>query len=209
MLDVNKQLLVIDVYVRYRVADRAQFVQSLGTEAAAKAWLSSIIMNVLGAQITATTWQEVLGSRIDAEGALVGTDFREQMRQQVLLAVFREVEAADPPLGLTVSEVKIKHLSFLAEDRATVYSRMRAEADLIARGLRADGEEEAASIRASADREKAAFLAEATQRADAIQAEGDALAIDMIIEAAGQVPELSQYVGSLEAYKLSRGLTSR
>ena len=206
VLDINNQALIIDVYARYRVADRRQFEESLGTEAAARARLTSIIMDVVRAQIAATSWQEIIGGRADVEGGVVGMDFREQMRQEALLEVFKVVEAADPPLGLTVSEVRTKHLSYPDDEVSDVYDRMRAEAGSIARGLRTRGEVDGASIRASADTERAAILAAAQQRADAIEAKGEAIALDMIIEAVGQVPGLSSYVGSLEAYKLASGL---
>ena len=205
LLDVNKQALVIDVYARYRVADRRQFEQTLGTEAAARARLTSIVMEVVRAQIAAISWQEIIRGRADGDGGVVGADFREQMRQQALLEVFKAVEAVDPPLGLTVSEVRIKHLSYPDEETSAVYDRMRAEAVSNARGLRTQGEVEAASIKGSADTERAAILAAAQRRADSIEAEGEAFAVDMIIEAVGQVPELSSYVGSLEGYKGSNG----
>ena len=206
VLDINNQALIIDVYARYRVADRRQFEESLGTEAAARARLTSIIMDVVRAQIAATSWQEIIGGRADGEGGVVGMDFREQMRQEALLEVFKVVEAVDPPLGLTVSEVRTKHLSYPDDEVSDVYDRMRAEAGSIARGLRTRGEVDAASIRASADTERATILAASQQKADAIEAEGEAIALDMIIEAVGQVPGLSSYVGSLEAYKLAGGL---
>ncbi len=66
--------------------------------------------------------------------------------------------------GIEIVDVRIKQIELPEDVQNSVFSRMRAERERIAREHRAEGEETAKGIRAVAERERTVILAEATAR---------------------------------------------
>ena len=62
--------------------------------------------------------------------------------------------AALEQYGISVVDVRIKRINLPEQNKPSVFARMRAERERIARQYRAEGEEQALSIRADADRQK-------------------------------------------------------
>ena len=74
----------------------------------------------------------------------------------------------------SVVDVRIKRLNLPEQNKQSVYARMRAERERIARQYRAEGEEQALSIRADADRQREEILSLAYKQAEKTKGEGDA-----------------------------------
>src|SRR6202008_194537 len=91
--------------------------------------------------------------------------------------------AAVDQYGITVVDVRIKRLNLPEQNKHSVYARMRAERERIARQYRAEGEEEALRIRADADRQRDEILAAAYKDAEKIRGEGDATSTRIYSEA--------------------------
>ena len=109
MPDVDGRPLVIDLYARYRIADRRQFAETLATEAGARRRLNAIVVDAMRAQVALITVEELVGTRMSQDGgALRPEDTRNQFFRRVLLEVFDQIEVIDLPLGISVSEVRIK-----------------------------------------------------------------------------------------------------
>ena len=70
--------------------------------------------------------------------------------------------------------MRIKGLDLPQEVQASVFARMRAERERIAKRYRAEGEERAREIRAGADREREVILATAYETSQKLSGEGDA-----------------------------------
>ena len=77
--------------------------------------------------------------------------------------------AALEQYGINVVDVRIKRLNLPEQNKQSVYARMRAERERIARQYRAEGEEQALSIRADADRQKEEILSVAYKEAEKIE----------------------------------------
>ena len=82
--------------------------------------------------------------------------------------------AALEQYGINVVDVRIKRLNLPEQNKQSVYARMRAERERIARQYRAEGEEQALSIRADADRQREEILSVAYKQAEKVKGEGDA-----------------------------------
>ena len=70
--------------------------------------------------------------------------------------------------------MRLKRLNLPEQNKQSVYARMRAERERIARQYRAEGEEQALRIRAEADRKREEILAKAYKEAETTKGEGDA-----------------------------------
>jgi membrane protease subunit HflC len=97
--------------------------------------------------------------------------------------------------------VRIKRIELPAEVSNSVYARMRAERERIAKEHRAEGQEAAKGIQAIADRERTVILAEARRDAEILHGEGDARAIEIYADAYGVNQEYYEFYRSMMAYR--------
>ena len=98
-------------------------------------------------------------------------------------------------------DVRIKRLNLPEQNKQSVYARMRAERERIARQYRAEGEEQALAIRAGADRQKEEILSAAYKEAEKIRGAGDAESTRIYGQAYSRNPRFYKLVRTLESYK--------
>jgi membrane protease subunit HflC len=110
--------------------------------------------------------------------------------------------------GIHVVDVRIKRADLPNEVEESVFGRMRAERDRVAKQYRSEGEEQAAKIRAEAEKEKTILLAKAYESAQKIRGEGDAASTAVYGRAYGRDPEFYAFVRSLTAYEKLMGSKS-
>jgi membrane protease subunit HflC len=103
--------------------------------------------------------------------------------------------------GVDVLDVRVKRIELPAEVSSSVYQRMNAEREVLAREHRARGREMAQGIRADADRQATVVRAEAEKTSDQIRGEGDARAAAIYAQAYGQDAEFYEFTRSLRAYR--------
>jgi membrane protease subunit HflC len=97
--------------------------------------------------------------------------------------------------------VRIKRLNLPEQNKQSVYARMRAERERIARQYRAEGEEQALHIRADADRQRDEILAAAYKDAEKTRGEGVAASTRIYSEAYSRNPKFYKLTRTLESYK--------
>ena len=95
----------------------------------------------------------------------------------------------------------MKRLNLPEQNKQSVYARMRAERERIARQYRAEGEEEALRIRAEADREREEILAKAYREAESTKGEGDAAAARIYGAAYSRNQTFYKLTRTLETYR--------
>lgn len=183
--------ILLDVYVCWRVDDPLVFLQRVTDKAGAEARLHDVVWADLAAQVGTRMLSELVS---DQAGEMVAP----KILDEVLL---RCRERAGPGLGIEVVDVRLKRLNLPEQNKQSVFDRMRAERDRIARQYRAEGEEEALKIRAGADRDKTQLLAEAQKTAELKRGEASRKAIEIYAAAHGRDPEFFRFLRSLEAYK--------
>ena len=98
-------------------------------------------------------------------------------------------------------DVRLKRLNLPEQNKQSVYARMRAERERIARQYRAEGEEQALSIRAEADRKREEILAAAYKQAETTKGEGDAEAARIYGAAYSRNQAFYKLTRTLETYR--------
>lgn len=189
----DKKNLVLESYVLWRIEDPKAFVETVGDEVAAEMRLHDIIWAGLAA---------ALGTR-DLD-AIVSPDPQKVQAERMLDELTEHTGArALDEYGIRVLDVRLKRLNLPEQNKQSVYARMRAERERIARQYRAEGEEQALRIRADADRQREEILSRAYKQAEEIKGEGDAKAARVYGEAYSRNPQLYKLTRTLEAYKKS------
>ena len=186
----DKKNIVVDTYVAWRIQDPDRFLQSVGDPVAAEMRLHDIVWSGLSA---------ALGGH-DLESLVSPADRVESSDLMDRLAGLTD-RAALEQYGISVVDVRIKRLNLPEQNKQSVYARMRAERERIARQYRAEGEEQALSIRADADRQKAEILSEAYKEAEKLRGQGDAESTRIYGQAYSKNPRFYKLLRTLEAYK--------
>jgi membrane protease subunit HflC len=192
MLTLEKQRMVIDWYVRWRITDPKQYIRNVGaTEEAGASQLNRVVRNAFQEEINRHTVRELLSSK------------REQLMSDVKKEVLEQVKGSSKPWGIDVVDVRITRADYVEAITESVYRRMEAERKRVANELRSTGAAEGEKIRADADRQREVTVANAYRDAQKIKGEGDAQAAAIYAEAFGRDPQFAQFYRSLEAYKQS------
>lgn len=187
----DKKNVVIENYVLWKIQDPNRFVQRVGDATAAEMRLHDIVWSGLSA---------ALGSH-DMD-ALVGVDPATIETPQILDTLTTLTgKAALEQYGIDVVDVRIKRLNLPEQNKQSVYARMRAERERIARQYRAEGEEQALAIRADADRQKEEILSAAYRQAETVKGQGDAESTRIYGLAYSKNPGFYKLVRTLESYK--------
>ena len=189
MLTAEKQRMVIDWYVRWRVTEPSQYIRNVGLDERAGAiQLSRVVRNALQEEINKRTVKELLSLK------------RESIMQDVKAEVLEKVKG-DKPWGIDVIDVRITRADYVDAITESVYRRMEAERKRVANELRSTGGAEGEKIRADADRQREVTVANAYRDAQKIKGEGDAEAARLYADAFGRDAQFAQFYRSLEAYK--------
>ncbi|MCF7954612.1 MAG: protease modulator HflC [Phycisphaerae bacterium] len=187
ILTSDKKKLVIDNYARWQIANPLKFYQTVRSEAGAQERLDDIIFSEIREELARHTLTEIVAENRNSLMETVTSQCREKADEY----------------GIDIIDVRIKRADLPSEVAHSVYARMKAERDRIAKKYRSEGEEEAVKIRASTDKEKTIMLAESYQIAEKLKGEGDAGAIKIYAEAFEQDPEFYAFVKTLETYEKS------
>lgn len=125
-------------------------------------------------------------------------------RDEIMAAVLRETRVnASRDLGVYVVDFRMKKINLPDEISESIYRRMRAEREAVARRHRSQGRERAEVTRAQADLEVATILAEADRTARVTRGEADAKAAKVYADAYNKDPEFFGFLRSLKAYENS------
>ncbi|MES2482580.1 MAG: protease modulator HflC [Pseudomonadota bacterium] len=196
MLTAEKQRVVIDWFVRWRIADPSQYIRSVGLdEQAGAVQLNRVVRNAFQEEINRRTVRELLSTG------------REQIMSEVKREV-QEVVTGANTWGMEVVDVRMTRADYVEAITESVYRRMQAERNRVANELRSTGGAEGEKIRADADRQREITIANAYRDAQRVKGEGDARASALYADAFGRDPQFAQFYRSLEAYKSSFGKRS-
>jgi len=189
VLTAEKQRVVIDWYVRWRISEPTEYIRNVGTtEAAGASQLNRVVRNAFQEEINKRTVKELLSAK------------REQLMDDVKGEVLSQVRGTKP-WGIDVVDVRITRVDYVDAITESVYRRMEAERTRVANELRSTGAAEGEKIRADADRQREVTVANAYRDAQKIKGEGDAEAARTYTEAFGRDPQFAQFYRSLDAYK--------
>lgn len=185
LITVEKKQLLVDSYAFWRIVDVLKFRETVSSLPRAQARLNDIIASELRQEIAKDDFDDVIS----------------QNRESIMQTVAEASDERARELGIEVLDVRIKRVDLPAVVSNSVYSRMKAERDRIAKRHRSEGEEQAFIIRSQADKERTIILADAEREAQILRGEGDAEAIQIYADAYERDPEFYSFVRSLEAYQ--------
>jgi len=189
MLTAEKQRVVIDWYLRWRISNPSQYIRNVGTDEVSGAnQLSRVVRNAFQVEVNKHTLPELLNIR------------REELMADVLRNV-QTVVNGEKSWGIDVVDVRITRVDYVEAITESVYRRMEAERKRVANELRSTGAAEGEKIRADADRQREVTIANAYRDAQNIKGEGDAEAAHIYAQAFGRDPQFAQFYRSLDAYK--------
>ena len=187
-LTIEKKDVIVDYYVKWRITDLETFYTATrGDVLYANGLLGQRINRALRDEFGARTVQEVVAGE----------------RTQILNVVTATTSNLPEELGITVVDVRTKRIDLPTEVSNSVYERMRAERNRVAKDFRARGSEAAERITANADREREIILANAYRDAEIIRGEGDAQATEIYAAAYNKDEEFYSFYRSLNAYQNS------
>jgi membrane protease subunit HflC len=187
----DKKNLVIETYVAWRIQDPKRFVETVGDAVAAEMRLHDIVWSGLSAALGTEDLESIVSTNVEAVRA---KDMLDRLSGATDRAALRQY-------GIEVLDVRVKRLNLPEQNKQSVYARMRAERERIARQYRAEGEEQALSIRADADRQKEEILSLAYKQAEKTKGEGDAESTRIYGEAYSRNPKFYRLLRTLESYK--------
>jgi len=183
----DKKHLLVDNYARWRIVDPLKLYQTVRNESGGQARLDDIVFSEIREELARHTLTEIVSVNREAIMDDVGRQCDEKAREY----------------GIQVIDVRVKRADLPAEVTHSVYARMMAERQRIAKKYRSEGEEEAVKIRAKTDKEKTILLAESYRQAEILRGEGDAEAIKVYAEAFEKDPKFYAFVRTLQAYEKS------
>ncbi|MES9943293.1 MAG: protease modulator HflC, partial [Candidatus Thiodiazotropha sp. 6PLUC7] len=138
-LTAEKKDVIVDYFAKWRIADVAQYFRSTGGSLDKTARLLQERINTnLRDEFGKRTVQEVISGE----------------RTEIMDKLTKVSDVMASELGVEILDVRVKQIDLPPEVSESVYQRMRAERERVARDLRAKGAEAAERIQANADRER-------------------------------------------------------
>lgn len=184
-ITLDKKRLTVDTVSRWKIDEPLVFFQTVGNYSGAIARLNDIIFARLRQEIANHNFKE----------------FIREEREKIMNQVTSGTEEQARRFGIKVIDVRIRRVDLPEEVQNSVFARMKAERERIAKRYRAEGDEQAREIRAEADKKKDIILAEAYKQAQALKGEGEAESAKIYAEAYSKDEDFFRFVRSMEAYK--------
>jgi membrane protease subunit HflC len=185
-LTAEKKNVIVDSFVKWRIGDVTTFYTVVaGDVDQANLILDPIIKDALRSEFGKRTIKQ-----------LVSTD-----RRAIREILIKNTRALAAEKGMELIDIQVMRIDLPPEVSSSVFRRMEAERERVAREFRSQGAEAAEKIRADADRQRVVTLANAFKDAERLRGEGDAKSAEIYARAYGADPEFFTFYRSLNAYK--------
>lgn len=186
-LTSEKKNVIVDLFVKWRIGNVATFYTATvgGDINKANVLLNQTIKNKIRSEFSARNIKQ-----------LVSTD-----RSEIRNVLMEESKTIAPKLGIDIIDVQVMRIDLPKEVSSSVFRRMEAERESVAREFRSQGEEAAEKKRAEADKARVVLLANAFSEAEVLRGEGDAKSAETYAKAFGSDIEFFTFYRSLNAYK--------
>jgi membrane protease subunit HflC len=187
-LTLEKKNVKVDSFVKWRIKDVVRYYTSTGgIPGRASNRLSAVIQKSLKDEFGKRTIQQVISGE----------------RTEIMDKLVFSAENQAKELGIEIIDVRLKRIDLPEQVSASVYARMAAEREQVAKKFRSEGEEQGKKVRAEADREREVILAEAERDAQKVKGNGDGRATDIYATAFSKDAEFYSLYRSLSAYRNS------
>jgi membrane protease subunit HflC len=189
-LTEDKKNVMVDAYVVWKIDDPIKFMKTVKNRIGAETRLADILSSEIGISL----------GKYDLS-SLIATDPKKIKFGQMMQEVKGIISKKAVDYGTAIADVKITMLNFPERNKLSVFKRMRAERERIAKGYRSEGTEKALKIRADADKQKQIILSKAYEKAQKIKGEGEARAIKIYADAYEKDFKFYELIRTLESYE--------
>ena len=189
-LTEDKKNVMVDSYVVWRVDDPIKYMKTVKNRTGAETRLADIMSSEVGIGV----------GRYDLS-SLISTGPERIKFGKMMAEVKGEVARKATDYGIEVSDVKVTLLNFPEGNKLSVFRRMKAERERIAKAYRSEGTEKGLKIRADADKQRQIILSEAYKEAQKTRGEGEAIAIKTYAEAYEKDIKFYELIRTLESYE--------
>jgi len=187
-LTSEKKNVIVDSFVKWRIGDVGLFYTTVGgDEYQANLRLDQIMKDAMRSEFGVRTIKQLI------------TEERSEMRLNLLAKLSPIAEK----FGIKLIDIRIKRIDLPQEVSSSVYQRMRAERERVAREFRSQGAESAELISAEADKQRQVIIANAQRDAEMIRGRGDAQSAEIYAKSFGKNPGFYDFYRSLQAYQAS------
>ncbi len=181
----EKKYVKVDFYAKWRIEDvEKYFIATGGQELRANQRLELILVDGLKNEFGKRTIQEVVSGE----------------RSEIMDVIQVQSNEDAENFGIKVVDVRVSKIDLPDDVSDSVFNRMRAERDRVAKDFRARGKEQAEVIRATSDKERTIILANAYNKAEQIRGDGDAKSAQIYADAYLRNEEFYSFTRSLKAY---------
>jgi len=185
-LTAEKKNVIVDSFVKWKIANVKTFYTAVaGDVNQANIRLDQIIKDAFRSEFSKRDIKQ-----------LVSTD-----RNVIRTALIKGASPLAQQLGIDIVDVRVKRIDLPSDVSSSVYRRMEAERERVAREFRSQGKEAAERIRADADKQREIIMANAFRDAETLRGSGDATAADIYAKAYGEDIEFFSFYRSMNAYK--------
>ncbi len=184
---LDDRRLVVDAFLRWRLADVRRFREAVGVDGIRAA--QGRMDRIMNAAI-----REVLGS---VPSTAVLSEDRTGLMNRIRELARREALT----LGIEVIDVRLTRTDLPRENLEATFARMRAEREREAADERARGNEAAQRVRALADRTVIELVSASRREAEIIRGEADAQRNRIYAEAFNLDPEFFAFTRSMQSYE--------
>ncbi|PPD34988.1 MAG: HflC protein [Methylomonas sp.] len=187
-LTSEKKNVIVDSFVKWRIGDVGLFYTTVGgDEFQANLRLDQIMKDAMRSEFGVRTIKQLI------------SEDRSELRDTLLA----KLSPAANKFGIELIDIRIKRIDLPPEVSSSVYQRMRAERERVAREFRSQGAESAELISAEADKQKQVIVANAQREAENVRGRGDAESAEIYAKSYGKNPEFYAFHRSLQAYQAS------
>ena len=185
-LTSEQKNVIVDAFVKWRVEDVEQYYVTVGADPRrANLRLSEIIRDGLRNEFGKRTVQEVISGD----------------RAEIMDILTNQAGLAGNSLGISILDVRIQRVDLPEGVSESVFNRMIAAREQVARQFRAEGQEQGERIRSAADRRRTEIIAQARREAEEIRGSADAEATAIYADAYDADREFYRFYRSLRAYE--------
>ena len=184
----EKEDLIVDSYVKWRIEDFATyFLSTGGNKAQAEALLKQRVNNGLRSEFGTRTIQQIVSGE----------------RSELMNSAMSQASQSSDELGIKIVDVRVKKINLPEEISNSIFNRMRAERGATAREYRSEGKEQGEIIKANIDAMVEIMLADAERNARQLRGEGDAQAALIYAQTYTKNTEFYAFLRSMDAYRNS------
>ncbi|MFI3118510.1 MAG: protease modulator HflC [Methylococcaceae bacterium] len=185
-LTSEKKNVIVDSFATWQIGDVGLFYTTVGgDEYQANLRLDQIMKDAMRSEFGIRTIKQLI------------SEDRSELRRTLM----NKLSPVAAKFGIELVDIRIKRIDLPQEVSNSVYQRMRAERERVAREFRSQGSETAEQISAEADKQKQVILANARREGENIRGRGDAQSADIYAKSFGKNAEFYAFYRSLQAYQ--------